>query len=64
MTRLNIHLQALHSLGSNYIMMLIYLLEVIHNSSFVHQPQGRTAEWLKTNKQAECEFSTEKVSQG
>lgn len=46
------------------IMMLIYFMKVIHNSSFVHQPRGRIVEWQKTNKQVECEFPTEKVSQG
>ena len=39
-------------------------MKVKHNSSFVHQPQGIMVEWVKTNKQAECEFATEKVSQG
>lgn len=42
----------------------IYLMKVAHNSSFVHQPQGIIVDWAKTNKHAECEFRTDKVSQG
>lgn len=39
-------------------------MKVTHNSSFVHQPLGIIVDWAKTNKQAECEFPTERVSQG
>lgn len=41
----------------------IYLMKVIHNSSFVHQPHGIIVDWVKTNKQAECEFPAKKVNQ-